>query len=146
MWRPLTPVSGTTAGAALAGSGDGSTPAVAQVSEEKAGAVSGLQPDVAEDGLEQLDDDAPEMLPDNERTARLEQVVSQIIEENRSLKRRTKPAEWRSHSSWHGRTPGEVAVMSPVSFVVNDGHGIFSPVSPSHDARGLGSRMRHLWA
>ncbi|CAE6948457.1 GIP [Symbiodinium sp. CCMP2592] len=88
--------------------------------EEKRDSAAGLQPGVAVEGLDPPDDDAPELLPDNDRTARLEQVVAQLIDENRSLKRRVEQAELRSHSSWHSGTPGEV-LASPMSFAMDGG-------------------------
>ncbi|CAE7594279.1 RE2 [Symbiodinium sp. CCMP2592] len=88
--------------------------------EEKRDSAAGLQPGVAVEGLDPPDDDAPELLPDNDRTARLEQVVAQLIDENRSLKIRVEQAELRSHSSWHSGTPGEV-LASPMSFAMDGG-------------------------
>ena len=127
------PSAGTASEAAVTGSGSGPVPGVRLVSVDKAGPESGLQSGSVEGVFTSPEDDTPELLPDNDRTARLEQVVSQLIEENRSLRRRVEQAEWRSHSSYHSGTPGEAAMMSPVSFAVNEGHAAFQPFSPSQD-------------
>ncbi|CAE7693837.1 unnamed protein product, partial [Symbiodinium necroappetens] len=116
------PSVGTASEAAVTGSGSGPIPGVRPVPVDKAGPESGLQSGIIEGVFTSPEDDTPELLPDNDRTARLEQVVSQLVEENRSLRRRVEQAEWRSHSSYHSGTPGEAAMTSPVSFAVNEGH------------------------
>ncbi|CAE7239615.1 RE2 [Symbiodinium sp. CCMP2592] len=76
---------------------------------------------IATEGLDPIEDEAPELLPDVDRTTRLEQMILQLVDENRSLKRRMEQAEWRSQGSWHSGTPGEAAMTSPVSFTVEGG-------------------------
>ena len=86
------PSAGTVSEAAVTGSGSGPIPGVGPVSVDKAGPESGLQSGIIEGVFTSPEDDTPELLPDNDGTARLEQVVLQLIEENRSLRRRVEQA------------------------------------------------------
>ena len=62
-------------------------------------------------------EDQRELVPDQGLSSRVEAMLSQVIEENRVLRRRLEQAELHSHSSWHSGLQGEPGVgMSPVSF------------------------------
>ena len=103
---------------------------VAPVLDDKAGLAPGHPSGLLVQGQDSPEDETPELLPDSDRTSRLEQVVSQLIDENRSLKRRVEQAEWRSQSSWHSGTPGEAVMASPMSFAVEGGPRFGEPVQP----------------
>ena len=62
-------------------------------------------------------EDQRALVPDQGLSSRVEAMLSQVIEENRVLRRRLEQAELHSHSSWHSGLQGEPGVgMSPVSF------------------------------
>ena len=77
--------------------------------------------------VEEAQDNAPtsaagagdeELVPDSGNKGGMEVMLMQILEENRSLKRRLEQVELRSHSSWHTGTTAEpvLAGSSPMSF------------------------------
>ncbi|CAE7355520.1 RE2 [Symbiodinium sp. CCMP2456] len=90
-------------------------------------------------------EDPRELIPADEgqtgRMASMEHLLTQFMEENRSLKRRLEAMERESHSqtSWHSGQ-GVMETFSPATFGERVGHGVQQfvvPDFPGHEALGL---------
>ena len=82
-------------------------------------------------GLSQgpLPEDTRELVPDKGLSSQVEMLLTQVMEENRALRRRLEQVELHSHSSWHSGVQGEGGLtMSPVSFAVEGSQRFREPV------------------
>ena len=83
-----------------------------------------------------LKEDQRELVPDTGLSSQVENLLMQVMDENRALRRRLEQVELRSHSSWHSGVQGDAVVgASPVSFT-GEGESRFG--EPVQTWAGLG--------
>ena len=101
---------------------------------------AGVQPTGWSQGPAQ--DDTRELVPDKGISSQVEPLLTQVMEENRTLRKRLEQVELRSHSSWHSGQGEGAAGLSPVSFTVEGGQRFLDPVQQwSSLGRFVGSQL-----